>query len=103
MTRRVDYPAQVYSIGSHGDLANVAEKLELETNEPSPEEVAVAHEMEAKMLAALDGRENRVFLNMLRGATEAEMAAIEEVSIRHIRRIVAEVRRKAAAAIGRVQ
>lgn len=102
MNGRYEYPATVVSVGSTSYLADVADAAGLESEEPSPEDVAFAHELETKMLAVLEGREHRVFLNMLRGATEAEMAAIEETSIRHMRRIVAKIRRKAAAAIGRI-
>lgn len=74
-----------------------------DTDTPSLEDAYAAKEMEEQMLAALTNREKRVFLCLLRGCTEAEIADDEELSIRQVRRLVAEVRRKAAAAIGRVQ
>lgn len=87
------YPA-AYGIADFDGLLD-----ETPSETPSPEECAVAEEMQRKIIAALEPRELRVFLCMLVGYSESEMAAIEEVSTRQIRRIVAGVRVKARAAL----
>lgn len=99
MTRHTDYPAEVSSVGGWQQLADVAERNSVESEEPSPEEAAIAEEMQRKILAVLEPRERRVFLNMLEGLTELEMADSEEMSPRQVRRLVVEIREKARGAI----